>query len=110
MNGRLQGFLNFLDLLAGDERHQAEVVGGGCLAADLKHSHPGGKRTEEIGMNAYSTVRNKGLATILVSVLAAIVSHALAPEERVADDHDPRGTAVMVVLPEVVVTATRLEP
>ena len=35
MNGRLQGFLNFLDLLAEGQRRQAEIVTGQRFEAPL---------------------------------------------------------------------------
>ncbi len=60
-------------------------------------------------MNAYSTVRNTGYATILVAALAGIVSNALEVDQRIAFERDVPGAASQVVLPEVVVSATRLE-
>ncbi len=60
-------------------------------------------------MNAYSTVRNTGYATILVAALAGIVSNALEVDQRIVYERDVPGAASKVVLPEVVVSATRLE-
>ena len=60
-------------------------------------------------MNAYSTVRNTGYATILVAALAGIVSNALEVDQRIVYERDVPGAASQVVLPEVVVSATRLE-
>ena len=58
-------------------------------------------------MNAYSTIRNTGYATILVAALAGIVSNALALDQKVVFERDVPGA--VVVLPEVIVTASRLE-
>jgi len=58
-------------------------------------------------MNAYSTVRNTSYATIIVAALAGIVSNALAIDQKVVFERDVPGAAV--VLPEVIVTASRLE-
>jgi hypothetical protein len=58
-------------------------------------------------MNAYSTVRNTSFATIVVAALAGIVSNALAVNQRIVYERDV--PAAVVVLPEVEVTATRLE-
>jgi hypothetical protein len=60
-------------------------------------------------MNAYSTLRNTGLATILVATLAGIVSNGLALDQKVVYERDLPGAAAVVILPEIVVTATRLE-
>lgn len=58
-------------------------------------------------MNAYSTVRNTTFATIVVAALAGIVSNALAVNQRIVYERD--APEAIVVLPEVEVTATRLE-
>jgi len=60
-------------------------------------------------MSIYSTVRNTGLATILVASLAGIVSNGLALDQKVIYERDLPNAASVVVLPEIVVTATRLE-
>jgi hypothetical protein len=67
--------------------------------------------SKEIEMNAYSTFRNTSFATIVVAALAGIVSNALALDQRVVYERDlPNAAAAAVaVLPEVVVTASRLE-
>ena len=60
-------------------------------------------------MNAYSTVRNTSVAAIIVATLAGIVSNTLALNQQVVYERDiSRGVAV-AVLPEVVVSASRLE-
>jgi hypothetical protein len=58
-------------------------------------------------MNAYSTVRNTTFATIVVAALAGIVSNGLAINQRIVYERDVPDA--IVVLPEVEVTATRLE-
>ena len=60
-------------------------------------------------MNAYSTVRNTGFATIVVAALAGIVSNALAVDQRIIYERDVPEAAAVAVLPEVTVTASRLE-
>jgi len=60
-------------------------------------------------MNAYSTIRNTGYAAVLVAALAGIVSNALAVDQKVIYERDVAGAAAQAVLPEVVVSATRLE-
>jgi len=64
---------------------------------------------KEIEMNAYSTVRNTSFATIIVAALAGIVSNALAIDQKVVFERDVPDAAAVVVLPEVIVTASRLE-
>jgi hypothetical protein len=66
------------------------------------------KETQEIQMNAYSTFRNTSFATILVAALAGIVSNALALDQRVVYERDIPAAAAVAVLPEVVVTASRI--
>ncbi len=61
-------------------------------------------------MSIYSTVRNTGFAAILVATLAGIVSNGLALNQKIAYERDVPGAASAVVLPEIVVTASRLEP
>ena len=58
-------------------------------------------------MNAYSTIRNTSFATIVVAALAGLVSNGLAANQRVVYERDVRDA--VTVLPEVVVTASRLE-
>jgi len=60
-------------------------------------------------MNAYSTIRNTGYATILVAALAGIVSNALEADQKVVLERELPQVAANAALPEVVVTATRLE-
>ncbi len=60
-------------------------------------------------MNTYSTVRNTSFATIVVAALAGIVSNALAIDQRIIYERDVPGAAAVTVLPEVVVSASRLE-
>jgi len=60
-------------------------------------------------MSTYSTVRNTGFATILVATLAGIVTNGLELSQKVVYERDLPGAAAVVVLPEVVVTASRLE-
>jgi hypothetical protein len=68
--------------------------------------HEGDK---EPPMNAYSTVRNTSFAAIVVAALAGIVSNALTVDQRIIYERDVPGAAAVTVLPEVEVTATRLE-
>ena len=60
-------------------------------------------------MNAYTTVRNTSYATIIVAALAGIVSNALAVDQRVVFERDVLDGDTVIVLPEVIVTASRLE-
>jgi len=60
-------------------------------------------------MKTYSTIRNTGLAAVLVATLAGVVSNGLALDQRVIYERDLPGSASVTVLPEIVVTATRLE-
>jgi len=60
-------------------------------------------------MNAYSTIRNTSFATIIVAALAGIVSNALAVDQKIVYERDVRDGSTITVLPEVVVTASRLE-
>ena len=60
-------------------------------------------------MKTYSTIRNTGLAAVLVATLAGAVSNGLALDQRIVLERDLPGVAATVVLPEVVVTASRLE-
>jgi hypothetical protein len=60
-------------------------------------------------MNAYSTLRNNALATVIVASLAGLVSNALAADQKIVYRRDLPEAAAVVVLPEVVVTASRLE-
>lgn len=59
-------------------------------------------------MNAYSTIRNTGYAAIIVAALAGIVSNALAVDQKIIYERDVAAVAKSD-LPEVVVSATRLE-
>ncbi len=60
-------------------------------------------------MNAYSTVRNTSLAAIVVAALAGIVSNALGVDQRIIFERDVPAADAVTVLPEVVVSASRLE-
>jgi hypothetical protein len=60
-------------------------------------------------MNAYSTFRNTSFATIIVAALAGIVSNALAVDQKIVYERDIPGAAAVTVLPEVEVSASRLE-
>jgi hypothetical protein len=60
-------------------------------------------------MNAYSTFRNTGFATIIVAALAGIVSNALAIDQKIVYERDVAAETGVTVLPEVTVTASRLE-
>ena len=60
-------------------------------------------------MNAYTTFRNTSFATIAVAALAGIVSNALEVDQRTIYERDVPRAAAVTVLPEVTVTASRLE-
>jgi hypothetical protein len=60
-------------------------------------------------MNAYSTVRNTSFATVVVAALAGLVSNALAVDQRIIYEREVAASTGATVLPEVVVTASRLE-
>ena len=60
-------------------------------------------------MNIYSTVRNTGLAAVLVATLAGVVSSGLALDQKVIYERDVLSASSAVTLPEVVVVATRIE-
>ncbi len=61
-------------------------------------------------MKTYSTIRNTGLAAVLVATLAGLVSNGLALDQKVVYERDVLGiTSATVVLPEIVVVARRLE-
>jgi len=60
-------------------------------------------------MSNYSTIRNTGLAAVLVATLAGVVSNGLALDQRVIYERDVLAASGAAVLPEIVVTATRLE-
>lgn len=60
-------------------------------------------------MNQYSTIRNTGLAAVLVATLAGLISTGLALDQRAVYKRDVLGSSSAVVLPEIVVTARRLE-
>jgi hypothetical protein len=66
---------------------------------------PNERRTE---MNAYSTIRNTGLATIAVAVLAGFITSGLAADQRIVYERDVPEAAAVAVLPEIVVSASRL--
>jgi hypothetical protein len=60
-------------------------------------------------MKAYSTIQNTGFAAALVATLATLISNGLAIDQRVVYERDILGFDPAFVLPEVVVTARRLE-
>jgi len=60
-------------------------------------------------MNTYSTARNTSFAAAIVATLAGIVTNALALDQQVIYERDLPQAAAVAVLPEVVVSATRLE-
>jgi hypothetical protein len=60
-------------------------------------------------MKTYSTIRNTGLAAVLVATLAGLVTNGLAASQQVVYERDVLGASSAVVLPEIVVSATRLE-
>jgi hypothetical protein len=60
-------------------------------------------------MNAYSTFRNTSFATVVVAALAGIVSNALAVDQKLIHERNVTDTNAVAVLPEVTVTASRLE-
>ena len=60
-------------------------------------------------MKTYSTIRNTGLAAVVVATLASLVSNGLAASQQVVYERDVLGLASTTVLPEIVVIATRLE-
>lgn len=60
-------------------------------------------------MSTYSTPRNTSIAAVMVATLAGIVSNALALDQRVIYERYFPEAAAVAVLPEVVVSATRLE-
>ena len=60
-------------------------------------------------MNAYSTIRHHGFAAVLVTSLAGILGNALSLDQQAVFERTLTEATSGVVLPEVVVTATRLE-
>jgi hypothetical protein len=60
-------------------------------------------------MSNYSTIRHTGLAAVMVATLAGVVSNGLALDQRVIYERDVLASSGAVVLPEIVVTASRLE-
>ena len=60
-------------------------------------------------MSTYSTVRNTGFASVLVASLAGAVSNGLSLDQRAVFERDLPREASVAVLPEVVVSASRLE-
>lgn len=60
-------------------------------------------------MKTYSTIRNTGFAAVLVAALAGLVTNGLALNQRQVYERDVLGAGSAVVLPEIVVVATRLE-
>ncbi|MDH4261235.1 MAG: hypothetical protein OEW16_13160 [Gammaproteobacteria bacterium] len=60
-------------------------------------------------MNRYSTIRNTGLAAVLVATLAGVVSNGLALDQKVVYERDVLSSSAVVTLPEVIVVAKRIE-
>jgi hypothetical protein len=60
-------------------------------------------------MSTYSTFRHTALASILVAALAGVISNGLAADQRVVFERDVPEAAAVTLLPEIVVTASRLE-
>ena len=60
-------------------------------------------------MKTYSTIRNTGLAAVLVATLAGLVTNGLALDQQIIYERDVLGIASATVLPEIVVVASRLE-
>jgi hypothetical protein len=60
-------------------------------------------------MNSYTTIRNTGLAAVLVATLAGVVSNGVAFNEKLVYERDILTSSAPVVLPEVVVIAKRIE-
>jgi hypothetical protein len=60
-------------------------------------------------MNAYSTFRNTSFATVVVAALAGIVSNGLAVDQQLIRERNVTDANAVAVLPEVTVTASRLE-
>ena len=60
-------------------------------------------------MKTYSTIRNTGLAAVLVATLAGLVTSGLALDQKIVYERDVLGIASATVLPEIVVVASRLE-
>ncbi len=113
MNARLQAFLSFLDLLAEGQRRQAEVVTGRGFKPEAGIAPVQGGNVARRGAKPashYTTIRNTGFAAIIVAALAGIVSNSLALDQRVILERDLPQAVVVAALPEVVVSAPRLEP
>lgn len=119
MYGHLKGFLGFLDLLAEGERRRAELIAGRHFEPERgrkSRANPDGRRgasttrvEKSKAVRTYSTIHNTGLAAVLVAALAGIVSNGLALDQRVIYERDILGVDPATVLPEIVVTARRLE-
>ncbi len=60
-------------------------------------------------MRTYSLFRNTGFAAVVVATLAGVVSNGLALDQQLVYRRDLPDAASVIVLPEIVVTATRLE-
>ena len=60
-------------------------------------------------MSIYSTIRNTGLAAVLVATLAGVVSAGLTLDQKVIYERDVLSASSAVTLPEVVVIASRIE-
>jgi len=61
-------------------------------------------------MKAYSTAHNTALAAALVATLAGVVTNGLALDQRFVYERDVPEAASAVVLPEIEVIASRLDP
>jgi hypothetical protein len=60
-------------------------------------------------MNTYSTARNTSFAAVIVATLAGIVGNGLALDPQIVYERDVPQAAAVAELPEVVVSATRLD-
>ena len=60
-------------------------------------------------MKTCSTIRNTGLAAVLVATLAGLVTSGLALDQKIVYERDVLGIDTATVLPEIVVIAKRLE-
>jgi hypothetical protein len=60
-------------------------------------------------MTTYTRTHNPGFAAVLLAALAVVVSNGLAASQQAAYEREVLGADTAVVLPEIVVTARRLE-
>ncbi len=60
-------------------------------------------------MSTYSTARNTSFAAIIVATLAGIVGNTLGINQQLVYERDVPQAVAVAELPEVVVSATRLD-